>query len=156
MRVTELLSRTHVKIPLRGGTRDEVIDELVTLVAADGAVADSEAARQAVLERERAGSTGIGHGFALPHAKLPELERCVLALGRTAEPVDFGSADEKPVTLVVLLLAPAGDTSAQVQILARLSRLFEQEDLRRRLNRAASGDEVVRLLQEYEALIAAA
>jgi len=156
MCVTELLSRPHVKIPLRGGTRDEVIGELVTLVAADGAIADPKAALQAVLERERAGSTGIGHGFALPHAKLAELDRCILALGRTAEPVDFGSADEKPVTLVVLLLAPVGDTSAQVQILARLSRLFEQENLRRQLNRAASGDEVVRLLQEHEALIAAA
>ncbi|MBS3733471.1 MAG: PTS sugar transporter subunit IIA [Phycisphaerae bacterium] len=150
MGLTDILTPQRVKIPLRGGSKADIIAELIDMLAANGDVDDPGAVRQAVLQREQTASTNIGHGLALPHAKTDQTSRSLLAFGRTVEPVNFGNGTECPVTLVVLLLAPPSEAATQIQLLARLSRLMSVETVRRRLNQAASADEVIDLIAHAE------
>lgn len=78
----------------------------------------------ALLQRERLGSTGLGQGVAIPHGKMPGLNRIVGLFARLAEPIDFDAADSEPVAIVVLLLAPEGAGADHLKALARISRLL--------------------------------
>ena len=80
-----------------------------------------------LLQRERLGSTGLGHGVAIPHGKMPGLNRIVGLFARLAEPIDFDAADSEPVTIVVLLLAPEGAGADHLKALARISRLLRDQ-----------------------------
>ncbi|MFW6133418.1 MAG: PTS sugar transporter subunit IIA [Planctomycetota bacterium] len=150
MIVADMLTPQRIKIPLRGGTKTEVITELVDTLAANGDISDAAGIRRAVLQRERTASTCIGHGLALPHAKTDRTDRSLLALGRTVEPVEFGDGHSRPVTLVVLLIGPPEDASRQIQLLAHLSRLMSIDRLRRQLNRAMTPREVIDVIASQE------
>ena len=82
-----------------------------------------------LLERERLGSTGVGHGVAIPHAKLPGLERVVGLFARTNTPLDFEALDEQPVDLLFVLLAPEGSGADHLKALARIARVLRDEVL---------------------------
>lgn len=99
-----------------------VLRTLAERVAATGLVGDAEAVYRALQERERLGSTGIGHGVAIPHCKLQGLERGILAVGIPRRPVDFGAADGEPVALFFLVLSPDSSPAEHLQTLAWISR----------------------------------
>ncbi|GLQ21253.1 PTS sugar transporter subunit IIA [Algimonas porphyrae] len=96
----------------------------------------------AAIERERLGSTGVGNGVALPHARIEGLDQVVAAFARLAEPIEFDAVDGRPVDLVCFLLAPADCGGAHLRALARVSRLLRRQELRQRL-RAAPGPEAL-------------
>jgi PTS system nitrogen regulatory IIA component len=99
-----------------------VLRELADRVAATGLVRDAGAVYRALLEREQLGSTGLGHGVAIPHCKLRGLEQGILAVGIARPPVDFGAADGEPVSLFFLVLSPDQNPAEHLQTLARISR----------------------------------
>jgi PTS system nitrogen regulatory IIA component len=96
---------------------------------------------EAVLERERVGSTAMGRGIAIPHGRVPGLQRIVTVFARLDQPVEFEAADEEPVDLVFLLLAPEHAGADHLKALARISRLLREpatiEKLRSSKDRAA-------------------
>ena len=100
----------------------------------------------ALLEREQAGSTGVGGGVALPHAHVPGLERLTAVFLRLDEPVGFAALDDRPVDLVFALFAPEHAGAEHLQALARVSRLLRQADLREHLRQAQSADAIHTLL----------
>lgn len=102
----------------------------------------------ALLERERLGTTGIGHGIAIPHAKLDELDRVVGVFARLDQPVDFESLDDQPSDLIFLLLAPNSADTASLKALARISRLLRQPSTRERLRQEPDRRTVYRMLIE--------
>jgi PTS system nitrogen regulatory IIA component len=102
--------------------RRGVLRELAERVAATGLVRDAGALFRALLEREQLGSTGIGHGVAIPHCKLEGLEQGILAVGIARPPVEFGAADGDPVALFFLVLSPDDSPAEHLQTLARISR----------------------------------
>jgi len=95
--------------------------------------------------RERIGSTGLGQGVAVPHARIKGLERAVAAFVRTRVPIDFGAPDDKPVSDFLVLLVPAHATDAHLQILADVATRFDDADFRRLL-RACTDAEAARAL----------
>jgi PTS system nitrogen regulatory IIA component len=99
-----------------------------------------------LLARERLGSTGVGHGVAVPHARLKGLERMHGVFVRLEAPVDFGAVDEQPVDLIFALLAPADHPAEHLRALAKVSRALRQADLREHLRQAHSADAVRALL----------
>ncbi len=111
---------------LAATTREGVIREL-SQVAADKAGLDAGTVAGAVIARERLMSTSLGHEIAVPHARFEDLEAPVLAVGRSREDLDFDSPDGKPTHLVFLLLTDLDDTSAQVQLMGQIARLFKGE-----------------------------
>jgi len=90
----------------------------------------------AAMERERLGSTGVGNGVALPHARIEGLDGVMAGFARLSEPMDFDSVDGRPVDLVAFLLAPADAAGAHLRALARISRQLRREENRSRLRSA--------------------
>lgn len=105
----------------------------------------------ALIEREQEGSTGLGHGVAVPHARLPGLSRLRAVFVQLESPVDFDAVDDQPVDLMFALFAPPEAGSEHLLALARVSRLLRKAHLRERLRQARSPDAIYALLvQEAE------
>jgi mannitol/fructose-specific phosphotransferase system IIA component (Ntr-type) len=150
-RACDLLATERMRVPLRGVSKEEVLSELVEVLAGSlGMDAQREEMLQAVFEREEVLSTGIGDGVALPHAKYNGLDDLVMAAGCVREPVEYGALDGEPVRLVFLLLGPDSKAGAHVRALSRLSRLMRSVPLRERLAAAANAEEFLDLLGEAE------
>jgi PTS system fructose-specific IIC component len=148
MTFAELLHPDSVLVPLRAANRDAAIALLVDVLRLPEGAAGRAPLKAALLAREAAGSTGIGNGVAIPHARSHQISAPMLAAGLAAQPIDFNSADGKPVALVFLLAVPAADPKSHLAVLAALSRMALDKKLLRRLNKAASPDEFRALLTE--------
>ena len=133
-----------------GSTREEVLWELSRRVADRGVVPDATQLAARLLDREKLGCTGLGGGIAIPHCKLPDIERVAIAVASTETPVDFGAADGKPVTLIFLVISPANGAAAHLQALARVSRLLRVPGVADALRGAASSEGLVEVLRQAE------
>ncbi len=102
----------------------------------------------ALLQRERLGSTGLGRGIAVPHVKLSELEEIVCIFARLEEPIDFEALDDEPVDLVFLLLAPEHASGDHLKALARISRLLREPDVSTRLRATADPNKILQVLTQ--------
>lgn len=127
MKLADVLPRELVCVPLVATNKHDAITELVDLMAAKGRTDRRDELLGAVMEREAQRTTGIGRGFAVPHAKTDAVRSMVIALGKTSVPIDFESIDGKPVLLIALLASPASSTQEHMQALTTLSRLIMNE-----------------------------
>ncbi len=149
MRLSELLSPSRIRIPLRASDKEGVLRELVELLlAGDGA--SVEEVLGAILERERQFPTGIGYGVAVPHGKTPALPSLSLVAGTTPAPVRYETVDGEPVRLFFLLAGPESAAGVHVKALSRISRLVRREPVRARLLGARTPEEFYRALCEAE------
>jgi len=124
MELAEFLTPDRVVLDLRARDKPHLINDLSRL-AGNAAPRTAEAAiRAALLEREQLGSTGLGGGFALPHARIDGLDRFIGLFARLARPIQFDAIDGKPVDLVFVLLIPANGAPDHVTALAAISRRF--------------------------------
>ncbi len=103
-----------------------------------------------LLERERLGTTGVGHGIAIPHGKLPSLEHVHGVFARLERPIDFDAIDEQPVDLIFLLLAPEHAGADHLKALARVSRLLRDQSMCEKLRGSDSADAIYALLTQQE------
>ena len=149
MNFMDLLHPDSVLVPLRATDREAAISLLVDVLRLPGGPADCAPLKAALLAREAAGSTGIGNGVAIPHARSPKISAPLLAVGLTARPIDFKSADGKPVSLVFLLAVPNAMPSSHLKILAALSRLASDKKLLPLLKGATYPDELYNLLAPH-------
>ncbi|MDR3475743.1 MAG: PTS sugar transporter subunit IIA [Devosia sp.] len=122
----DILSAGDVIPDLSAGDKQGVLEELCGRAAArlglDGAELTAE-----ILGREALGSTGLGKGIAIPHARLAQLKRPFAMLARLRRSVEFDAIDARPVDIVVLLLMPAGDSAGQIGLLAGIARRLRDE-----------------------------
>ena len=151
MLLTQILQPDCVKVPLDGKTKNAVITELIDLLAAKGLISDKKLASEAVFNREKTRSTGIGSGIAIPHGKCKAVKELVMAVGLTSEPVDFDSVDDKPVKIVILLVSPVDQTGPHIQALARISRLLLDEPFKQAFEQCASSEQAYALLRHKDA-----
>ena len=119
---------------------------MVSEVAARQFGLDAGVVLDALAEREQAGSTGVGSGVAVPHARLEGLQRMRGVFVRLDHPVDFDSIDDQPVDLIFALFAPPNASTEHLRTLARVSRLLRQADLREQLRQARTPDAIHALL----------
>ena len=145
--VTELPAPAAIDLHLRSQTRDQVLTDLVGRLAENGRVAQPQALLEALLERERLGSTGIGHGVAVPHCRMADVPAPMIALGRTDHDVDVDAIDGQPARLFFLLIAPEGAAAVQVQLLARIARLMRDADTRQRLMEAETDEQALGVIR---------
>ena len=150
MILTQILEPTCVKAPLDGKSKESVITELVDLLAANGTLIDRDVVLEAVFVREETRSTGIGSGIAIPHGKCSGVKELVMSVGIAAEPIDFDSIDQKPVSIIILLASPVDRTGPHIQALARISRLMLDEEFKSKLENATSAEEVYELISNKE------
>lgn len=135
----EFLSSDAVIQGLKARCKREVLAQLADR-AAELTGVPADAIRTTIAEREQLGSTGVGRGVAIPHGKVEGLSRVVGVLAKLDAPVDFDAVDDQPVDLVFLLLAPTNASAAHLKALAKVSRLFRDEDAREALRGAKTAD----------------
>ena len=150
MTVTELLDPQCVVVPLAASTKREAIDGLVDAMAAKGRVSDAAAVKKAVWERESQRSTGIGEGLAIPHGKCGGTQGLVIAIGKPASPIEFGSIDKKPVQLVILLVSPPEKKDEHIQALGKISKIMTSPEFRQRAYTAQNAQDLYQLFREAE------
>lgn len=128
---------------------------LIADVAARVLGVDAEAVYEGLLEREAAGSTGVGEGVAIPHARIDGIDRVRAVVVRLDTPVAFDALDDKPVDLLVALFAPRDASAQHLRALARVARLLRQPETRTALRQARSADAIHVLLTQEAASTAA-
>lgn len=147
--ISELLHPNGVIPGLRTGSKKAALEELAER-AAEITGLPARAIFDVLLERERLGSTGVGHGIAIPHGKLPGLDRLHMLFARAETPLNFDAVDEQPVDLICVLLAPEGAGADHLKALARVSRLLRDRSICEKLRGATSADALYALLTENE------
>ncbi len=150
MKVLDLLSDKYVIPDLKGQTKDEVINELIDLFKDDPRVIDLEKVREAVLEREKIMSTGVGKGFAIPHGKTNTVNDILAAFGKTSHAIEYDSLDGHPVYLVFLLVGKDNLVSKHIKLLSRISRMMNKDDFRANLFKAKTSEEILNIFKKEE------
>lgn len=147
------LTKDLIKLRLDSADKTGAISELVTLLVSRGKVdkKDQEAVTQEIMKRESLGSTGIGHGLAIPHAKASKLVKGLVgAFGRSTRGIDYGAIDGAPCNLFFLMVSPQGEVESHLKILKKLASLGRDAHFCRFLVEAKDEDEVMALLKEAE------
>ncbi|MCX6144308.1 MAG: PTS sugar transporter subunit IIA [Ignavibacteriales bacterium] len=151
MKIVDLLSEQVVRTNLPGTSKNEIINAIIDLAASQDRVLDKEKVREAIFEREKIMSTGVGAGFAIPHAKSDAVSDIVAAFAVTAQPIDYQSLDDQPVRIVFLLVGRENMVGPHIKLLSRISRLMNNEDFRKRLLEAATPTDVLEIFRKEEA-----
>jgi mannitol/fructose-specific phosphotransferase system IIA component (Ntr-type) len=152
MKLVDILSELVVTVELSAITREGAVKELVCLLADAGSI-DPERVQvltEAVLHRERLGSTAIGKGVAIPHSKVRLRSSCVAAFGRSSCGIEWHALDAKPVHLVLLMASSMETPHAHLRMLAHASRTLTQAEVQSGLLAAADANEIINVLAGLE------
>jgi len=140
MLLTQLFPPNGVACDMQAGSKKQLFQELAALLLAHESFKNTDIEARdivsAAMERERLGSTGVGSGVALPHARLDNLEGVHAVFARLDGPLDYESIDDRPVDLVAMLIAPTDAGGEHLRALAQISRRLRREDVRSRLRAA--------------------
>jgi len=150
MRLTDYIKADNVMLDLEARDKEEVIEELVEHMAEVCENCDADTIFQAVMNRERDGSTGLEKGVAIPHAKCDAVDRMRIVVGVSREGVDFESQDGRPSHLFFLMIAPTTETGPHVQAIAKIVKMIKVEGFRSRLLKAKRPEDVVEAIDSLE------
>lgn len=151
MRIVDLLKKESIDLHASVKTKAEAIDHLVDLMEKGGNLKDKEAYKQRVLAREEEGSTGIGEGIAIPHAKTDAVTAPGLASMIVRDGVDYESLDDEPAHLFFLIAAPGTGANVHLEVLSRLSRMLMDDNFREALLKAETPDAYLAIIDKAEA-----
>ncbi len=144
------LKEECIIMDMQATSKEEALRELAAAVHAHCTRVDPEEMVAVLREREQVGSTGVGNGVAIPHGKIPGLNKLLLCFGRSRGGISFDAIDQRPVHLFVQILSPAGMADEYLQALARIARLLKVESNRARLLRAETTAEIMDLFNSGE------
>jgi fructose-specific phosphotransferase system IIA component len=150
MHIASILEEPFIAIDLKAEDKEEVLNRMVDMLGKSSKVLDLDKVRTAIQERERIMSTGVGHGFAIPHAKTDALSDIVAAFAITSEPIDFQALDGQPVRLVFMLVGRESHVGTHLKLLSRISRLMNSDAFREQLLHAKTAAEVLQMFNEEE------
>ena len=150
MHIASILEEPFIAINLPAQSKEECLNSMIDMLGGSAKVLDLEKVRTAILEREKIMSTGVGHGFAIPHAKTDALTDIVAAFATTREPIDFQALDDQPVRLVFMLVGRESHVGTHLKLLSRISRLMNNPSFREQLLAATSQEQVLHLFNEEE------
>jgi len=154
MEIADLIRPEGVVPNLRATSKKQALQELARRAAGRTGVAERRIF-EVLIERERLGTTGVGNGVAIPHGKLPELDRLSALFARLESPVEFDAIDEQPVDLICVLLAPEGAGADHLKALARISRVLRDRSICEKLRGTESADAIYAILTQATASRAA-
>lgn len=149
MEISDLITAEAVIANLKATSKKQALQELARR-AAELSGLHERAIFDTLLERERLGTTGVGNGIAIPHGKLPQLDRLMGLFARLERPINFDSIDERPVDLIFLLLAPETAGADHLKALARVSRLLRDKGTCEKLRGTDSAEGLHALLTQAE------
>jgi PTS system nitrogen regulatory IIA component len=146
--VTKLLPQAHVVLDLDVSSKKRLFEQIGLLFENTRQIPRARVF-DALFDREKLGSTGLGYGVAIPHGRIRTIKEPVCAFVRTAAPIAFEAPDAQPVSLAFAMLVPEHATEAHLQILSELAQMFSDAALRESLARARDAQEAHRLITEW-------
>lgn len=150
MRITELLTKDTIAMDLTAKDKNGVIDELVNQLNEAGKLNDIASFKEAIHNRESQSTTGIGEGIAIPHAKVAAVNSPAIAFGKSPEGIDYQSLDMQPAHLFFMIAAPEGGAQTHLDALAKLSGILMDENVREKLLKTTSKEEVLQIIDEAD------
>lgn len=151
MKIMDFLNKKAVTANLKSTDKEDTIRELVDLLAKAEDIKNKEELVRALLTRESLGSTGIGQGIGIPHAKTANVKDLVAAFGVSQKGVNFDSLDGEPVYIFFLLIAPEESAGPHLKALARISRMLKDKYFRELLKKSKDEKEILRIIQDEDA-----
>ena len=151
MNIMDFLCKDAIRLDLKAQNKKDAIIELIELLKESKKIKKTDEIIDVVLERENLGSTGVGHGVAIPHGKTDVLSEQVGVLGISKKGIEFNSLDGEPVYIIFLLVGPVEVTGQHLKALSKISRLFKDKFLRQAIKDAQTKEDVVKIIQQEDA-----
>jgi len=149
MEISALLTARHIHCDVAVSSKKRAMDVLSALLVGAGAPLSESEIFNGLIARERLGSTGLGHGIAIPHGRFSNLTQAVAILVQFAQPIDYDAIDGEPVDLVVALMVPEASTDEHLQLLATLAEMFSDADTRDELRHAETPEQVAAVIARW-------
>ena len=146
--VSELLKAEDIRLDIEASSRDELLAAAADLLAARNGLARAQLL-ESLAAREQLGSTGMGHGVAIPHARTNRCSMPAAVFLRTKNPIEFDAPDGRPVSLFLALIVPDTATDRHLLILSAAAGMFNERALRERLRTAGAPAEVLGLISSW-------
>lgn len=150
MKISQLLTTSLITLELPSSGKVDVIEKMLSMIQNDPRVLDFTKVKQAVFDREKVMSTGVGKNFAIPHGKTDGVTDQIVAFGRSSVPVDYASLDGEPVYLVFLSIGQESKVSLSIKVLSRISRMMSKDSFRDGLRKAQSKEEILQIFTDEE------
>ncbi len=150
MNISQYLEEAKIVLDLKAKDKEEAIKNLAEVFKDDKGIKDFKSFLDDVFERENLGTTGIGLGIALPHARSESVDSFVIGIGRVKDGVNFGSLDGEPVKLIFLMGTPKEKVQSYLKLLAHLTRLLKRESVRTPLFQAKTASEIIEIFKKEE------
>lgn len=150
MRISDYIRNDLIYLDVEAGDKEEAIRKTVNLMKRTVTLSNAAKFLQEINQRESLGSTAIGRGVALPHARTQHVEQIIIAMTRLKEGVDFGAEDGKPVELIFTLGTPLKTVSEYLKVLANLSKLLRSDKIRKKLLKADTPLQVRQILESAD------
>lgn len=149
-KITDYMSEELICLDLKSGNKTDVLKELNTLLNKSGKINNEEKCLETLNNREKLGSTGIGKGVAIPHAKTEYADDLTIAFGVSKNGVNFNAVDDEKVQIFFVFASPLKNSKTYLKILARISRLIRNEGFRKKLINANESVEILQIIDNEE------
>lgn len=150
IKLAELLDQPTIDLDLDATSKEDVLAKLVQVLERAGKVPEDNSLLESLIEREGLGSTGIGHGVAIPHARSDQVKSFAVAMARTRDNIDFDAVDGQPTRLFFLLVAPENGGNDHLFLLAKIARIVKDAKTRERLMAVDSSADVLELIRQQD------
>lgn len=150
MKIYDILSIEKIKIVPESDNKTEIINELIDLFINDSRINNIDLMRTAVIDRENIMSTGVGQGFAIPHAKTDGVNEMIAGFCKLTKPINFDSVDGEPVNLIFLMVGKEAAVGPHIKMLSRISRMMSKNEFRDSLAQADSAEEILDIFKTEE------
>jgi len=150
MNVNDILTPARIELAMRAASKKRALEGLSELIASDTNL-NSTVVFQALIDRERIGSTGIGDNIAIPHGRMKGLDKPVGAFTILEQQIDFDAIDQKPVNMIFALVVPEEATDEHLQLLAQLAKIFSNKQAKEKLLGANTPEDALLLFKEFNA-----
>lgn len=152
MVLTDSLKKNNIILNAKSKNRWDLIDEMVDLAVKNKDINpdDRDLVRNALVEREKSMSTGIGNGVAIPHCTTPRVEELVIVLALCKNSIDFDAIDNSPVSIVILLLVPKIKLTQHIKTLANIAKMMSNDDLREKILTLKTAVSILNAMKKFE------
>lgn len=148
MELADILAPERISLDFAASSKKTLLEKAAELLATDADSAHTRDIFDSLCQRERLGSTGLGHGVAIPHGRVAGQETVAGALVRLNAGINFDAPDNEPVELFFALAVPARCTDVHLRLLAGIAERFGNDDCRQRLRTATSADAIMKIISE--------
>ncbi len=150
MRFTDYITESSVIVDLKARDKEGALKEIVDTLKNRGVLRGEAPYLEALVEREKLCSTGIGRGVAIPHAKLKGIDAILVSFARSKEGVDFEALDKKPVHFFFTIFTPEDVPEEYLVLLARISRIAKDEEFRKAVLEAETPQDIIKIFEEKD------